>query len=198
MRGKEKEAGVTQSTKRIIDNYLVASARLGDRGALEQLVNRYQRRFLGHAYRMLGDVEQARDAVQDGWIEILRGFHNLQDEGAFSAWAFRIITRKCGKHIAGLRRNRAILQDMSDEALPDPPTENGIEKADGRKPLREALAKLPAPHRAAIGLFYLEEMSVAEVAVALETPVGTVKTRLMNARRKLRAELEGEYHGQSR
>ena len=87
---------------------------------------------------------------------------------------------------------------MSDEAMPEHTIENGVEQTDGRKPLHEALAKLPAAHRAAIGLFYLEEMSVAEVAVALETPVGTVKTRLMNARKKLRAELEGENHGQSR
>ncbi len=49
--------------------------------------------------------------------------------------------------------------------------------------------------RAAIGLFYLEEMSVAEVAVALEIPVGTVKTRLMHGRKKLRATLEGDDHG---
>lgn len=131
-------------------------------------------------------------------MEILRGLQKLRDDGAFSAWAFRIITRKCGRHIAGLRWNREILQEVSDEALPEQPAYDGIEKLDGHKPLREALAKLPAAHRAAIGLFYLEEMSVAEVAVALETPVGTVKTRLMNARKKLRAELEGENHGQSR
>ena len=46
--------------------------------------------------------------------------------------------------------------------------------------------------RAAIALFYLEDMSVAEMAVALDVPAGTVKTRLMHARRKLRAALEGD------
>ncbi len=58
--------------------------------------------------------------------------------------------------------------------------------------LRAALADLPQEQRAAIGLFYLEDLGVAEVAIALNVPAGTVKTRLMHARRKLRAVLEGE------
>ena len=58
--------------------------------------------------------------------------------------------------------------------------------------VRKAMAGLPPEQRAAIALFHLEEMSVAEVAVALDVPAGTVKTRLMNARRKLRAALEGD------
>jgi RNA polymerase sigma-70 factor (ECF subfamily) len=51
---------------------------------------------------------------------------------------------------------------------------------------------LPPEHQAAIALFYLEDMSVAEVAVALDVPAGTVKTRLMHARRKLRDVFEGD------
>ncbi len=184
-----------QSKKRIVEQYLVTFARLGDRGAQEQLVTRYQKKFLGHAYRLLGDAEQAKDAVQDGWIDILRGLPKLQDDSAFPAWAFRIITRKCAKHITGLQKNRVILHAMSDEPGPDHVAEDEIERAADRKPLHEALAKLPAEHRGAVALFYLEEMSVAEVAVSLDIPVGTVKSRLMNARKKLRAAFEGEDHG---
>ncbi len=84
---------------------------------------------------------------------------------------------------------------MQDEAAMAPTTNTDMDQALDRRILRKALAKLPEGHRAAIGLFYLEEMSVAEVAVALEIPVGTVKTRLMQARRKLRAILEGDDHG---
>jgi len=58
--------------------------------------------------------------------------------------------------------------------------------------LRRAIQALPRDQRAAIALYHLEEMSVAEVAVALNVAAGTVKTRLMHARRKLRAALEGE------
>jgi RNA polymerase sigma-70 factor (ECF subfamily) len=58
--------------------------------------------------------------------------------------------------------------------------------------LRAAIRILPAGHRAAIALFYLEDMSITEVAVALDIPVGTVKSRLLHARQKLRTVLEGE------
>ena len=184
-----------QSKKRQFNKYLITCARLGDRAALAQLVPRYQRKFLGHAYRLLRDAELARDAVQEGWIDILRGLHKLQDEGAFSAWAFRIITRKCARHIAKLHKNREVLKNMREEAKTEPTASNDIDQALGHWTLRKALAKLPKEHRAAIGLFYLEEMSVAEVAVALEIPVGTVKTRLLHARKKLREALEGDNHG---
>ena len=184
-----------QNNKRQFNKYLVIRAKMGDRTALEQLVTRYQRKLLGHAYRLLGDAESARDAVQEGWIDILRGLYKLQDEEAFSVWAFRIITRKCTRHIARLQRNRKVLKNMQDEPGIAPTISNDIEQALDHRKLRIALSKLPEEHRAAIGLFYLEEMSVAEVAVALEIPIGTVKTRLMHGRKKLRATLEGDYHG---
>ncbi|MBT3360834.1 MAG: sigma-70 family RNA polymerase sigma factor [Rhodospirillales bacterium] len=184
-----------QSSRRIVEAYLVTCARLGDKTAREHLVARYQARFLRHAYRLLGDAEQARDVVQDGWVEILRGLPKLKDDHAFQAWAFRIITRKCAKHIAGLQKTRRTLETMSGDQTPDSRAEDEIERAADRKPVHAALAKLPAEHRTAIALFYLEEMSVAEVAVALEIPVGTVKSRLLHARHKMRAALEGESHG---
>ena len=58
--------------------------------------------------------------------------------------------------------------------------------------MQRAIQSLPHDQRATIALFYLEELSVAEVAVALDVPAGTVKTRLMHARHKLRAIIEGE------
>jgi len=58
--------------------------------------------------------------------------------------------------------------------------------------VRAALAALPRAQRATVALVYLEDLSVAEVATALNVPAGTVKTRLMHARRKLRAALEGD------
>lgn len=187
-----------QSAKRIVEAYLVACARMGDRTAREQLAARYQKRLLRHAYRLLGDAEQTRDVVQDGWIEILRALPKLQDDGAFAAWAFRIVTRRCAKHIAGLQKTRRTLETAAAEPVDHSRAEHEIERAADRGPVRAALASLPAGQRAAIALFYLEDMSVAEVAVALEIPVGTVKTRLMHARQKMREALEGEDHGQAR
>lgn len=174
---------------KILDAYLVVSAQAGDRAAFGQLVARWQRRLLAHAWRLLGDREAAADAVQSAWAEIVRGLGKLDDAEAFAAWAYRIVTRCCGRHIGGAIRHRAMATALEHEpdavTLPD---ETGLDSAR----LQAAIQALPADQRAAIALFHFEEMSVAEVAVALDVPVGTVKTRLMHGRRKLRAALEGD------
>ena len=110
-----KAEDVVEKPKRIVESYLVDCARLGDRAAQEQLVVRYQKKFLRHAYRLLGDAEQAKEAVQDGWMEIVRGLPKLKDHGAFQAWAFRIVTRRCAKYIAGLQRTRAMIETVACE-----------------------------------------------------------------------------------
>lgn len=181
---------MTQSRKTVIERYVVACAALGSRAAQEELVKRYHKRFLRHAYRLLGNAEQAREAVQDGWLEILRGLAGLRDEAAFAAWAFRIVTRKCARHISAARRDRAARQALIDASDGVGDDQRRIELAADRVPVRTALMRLPAGQRAAVALFYLEEMRVAEVAVALDIPVGTVKSRLLNARRKLRVALD--------
>lgn len=182
-----------QSAKKIVESYLVASARLGNKAAWEQLVAKYQARFLRHAFRLLGDTEQAKDAVQESWIEVMRGLSKLKDDMAFRAWAFRIVTRRCAQIIAKqqkIRETAARLAGEPSTITDSTDSEKSQELATDLKPLRAAMATLSAEHRSAIALFYLEEMSVAEVAVALDIPVGTVKSRLLNARAKLRESLE--------
>jgi RNA polymerase sigma-70 factor (ECF subfamily) len=179
---------MTVEASRLLDEYLLASARAGDSKAFDLLARRWQKKLLAHAWRLLGDPEAARDAVQEAWIEIVRGLPGLRDERTFAAWAFRIVTRRCARSIGSAvrRRKLAAAIEPADGAAPDAAT--GL---DGDR-LRAALRALPEEQRAAIALFHLEELSVAEVAVALDVPAGTVKTRLMHARRKLRAALEGE------
>jgi RNA polymerase sigma-70 factor (ECF subfamily) len=175
--------------ERAYDGYLAASAQLGDRKVLGLLAERWNRKLLAHARRLLGDAEAARDAVQESWTEILRSISQLQDARAFALWAYRIVSRRCARLIDRTRRRRQLEQEVA--AQPMEMTEPAPEQVDIAK-LREAIRALPPLQRAAVALFYLEELSVAETAVALDVPAGTVKTRLMHARRTLRAVLEGE------
>lgn len=177
---------------RILDEYLVASARAGDRAAFSQLAQRWQPKLLAHAYRLIGDTELARDIVQDGWGDIIKGVSRLKDAALFPAWAYRIISRRTVDTIRRLQRQRKITTAYANEPKPSSLSTAGIEAEADATPLRQAMAALPAKQRATIALFYLEGFSVAEVSVALSVPAGTVKTRLMKARRKLRAALEGE------
>jgi RNA polymerase sigma factor (sigma-70 family) len=180
---------MARTTARIYGEYLVASARAGDRRALEQLARLWQKKLIAHAWRLTGSIEEARDAAQAGWIEIINGLDRLRDERAFPAWAYRIVSRACARQIAGSVRRRRMSEALASQPETEPPEMDGSLDT-GR--LRAAIRALPSEQRAAIGLFHFEDMSVAEVAVALNVPAGTVKTRLMHARRKLRAALEGE------
>ena len=184
--------GVTVRTKeQLLDEYLVASARTGDRRAFDMLARRWQGKLIAHAWRLTGDVDLAREAAQEGWIEIVRGLARLRDERAFPAWACQIVSRRCARRIGSLRHDRALAAAVAAEPLETTTAPAGGDAAASAR-LQAALAGLPPDQRAAIGLFYLEDMGVAEVATALNVPAGTVKTRLMHARSKLRAVLEGD------
>jgi len=184
---------VQRSSERIFDEYLVSAALVGDALAWRRLVVRWQPRLLSHAWRVVGDAERARDMVQEAWIDIVRGLARLDDPAAFPAWAFQIVTRRCQRLFRGGARDRRLAEALEPEsesesasaASDDPEITADIHQ------VLAALQSLPAPQRSALALFYLESLSVAEIAVALDVPPGTVKTRLMHARRKLRALLEG-------
>ena len=173
---------------RILDEFLVVSANGGDRRAFDLLARRWHPKLVAHAWRLTGDGEIAREAAQEGWIEIVRGLASLRDERAFPAWAYRIVSRRCAAQIRRVQARRALGTAIAAEPEAGPSEDHG----DDLLRLRAAVRALPEGQRAAVALFHFEDMSVAETAVALDVPVGTVKTRLMHARHTLRVALEGE------
>lgn len=177
--------------ERILDEYLAASARAGDRVAFGQLAERWQPKLYAHACRLTGDAELARDVVQDGWGDIVKGLPRLNDAAVFPAWAYRIIARRVADAIRRAQRNRKLMRNYGAEPAAQTVSSSEMESYADRTPLSQAMALLPPEQRAAIALFYTEGFSVAEISAALNIPVGTVKTRLMHARRKLRQALEG-------
>ena len=185
------------ATGRLLDDYLVVAAQTGDRRAFADLVRRWQRRLLAHGWRLTGDDEAARDAVQAAWLEIARGLPRLRDERAFPAWAYRIVTRRCAREISGLKDRRELARALTAQPTPDPTPAPDVDPTGDVGRLREAIRTLPPAQRAALALFHFEDLSIPEIAVALDVPAGTIKTRLMHARRRLRAVLEGDDHDPS-
>jgi len=178
--------------EKVFDAWLAASARLGDREALSLLAERWNSRLLAHAYRLSGERDLAADITQEAWTQIIRGIAGLDDADAFAAWAFRIVTRRCAHAIKGLQRRRRDLAAFAREPEPDPIGASTGERQIDLAAVQAAMQGLPRDQRAALALFYLEDLRVAEIAVALDVPVGTIKTRLMHARQKLRAKLQGD------
>lgn len=173
---------------RIFDSYLVARAQSGDREALARLVRHRGPRLLAHASRLMGEAEPARDIAQEAWIEIIRSLPRLRDGRAFLPWAMQITSRRVARAIKGRVRSRALEAELSHELADAATPEAGPAAADAAQ-VTAAIEALPPAQKATVALFYLEEFSVAEVARALDVPVGTVKTRLMHARAALRDRL---------
>jgi len=159
--------------------YLAGRARLKDRAAFEKLVQHFGPRLFAHAYRLLGHREEARDAVQEAWVDITRGLPKLREDRAFMAWAYRITSRRCARQIDRNVKARTIVPEVP---------EAGFEDADL---VHVAIDRLKPVQAATIRLFYIEEMSLREVALAMDVPTGTVKSRLSMARNHLKTHLKG-------
>lgn len=180
---------MTRRTARLFDEYLAAAARAGDRAAFGRLAERWQPKLLSHAWRLMGEAEAARDVVQDAWADIVRGLARLDDAALFPAWAYRIVSRRAADAIRKRGHARRIGTTYAAQAPQADDRARRMEATADAGPLARAIAGLPPDQRATVALFYIEDFSVAEIAAATGVPAGTVKTRLMHARAKLRAAL---------
>lgn len=174
-------------TDRIYDELLVTLVRSGDARAAERLAARWQPRLMRAARRMLGDGEEARDAVQEAWGGICRGWLRLSDPAMFPAWAYGILTRKCADRIRKLSGDRRRFGPAEDAIEPAEPAAAPLRHA-----ILEALGALSPEHRIAAILYFSEGLTLAETAAATGVPVGTAKSRIFHARQQLKSLLEGD------
>jgi len=178
----QREKGV-RTRGDVVDDLLVLASEAGDASAFERLASRWHPRLLRHARRLTGDAEAASDIAQDTWMAVVRGLPRLRDPASFGAWALRIAGRKAADWI-GRRVQTRTRMAAPKAAAPDTPADDRIAL------LRAAFRALAAPDRLLVTLYYVDGYSVAETALILGVPAGTVKSRLFHARERLRAELE--------
>lgn len=185
------QSAMTRTPEDIQDELLVLQCQQGDREALRSLITRWQPRLCRLAWRLTGERETARDVVQDAWMAIMRGLGRLDDPARFRPWAYRVVSNKCADWTRRRVVQRKVTQTLEREAAStqaDAPDET--DSANELARLRDALAKLPEQQRAALSLYYLEGMSVSDIARVLSIAKGTVKSHLFNARGCLNKTLE--------
>lgn len=183
--GQMTDEHVIRRADQVFDEALVLYAQAGRREALDRLAARWRPRHYAHARRLLGSSDRAADAVQDAWLDIVRGLWRLKDPTRFPAWSYAIVTRRAQDLMRRAVRAKETSLDEDFEA--GVPTD-----AYDVQDLRSGLNSLPPDQRAAMALFYRDGFAVAEIAEALAIPIGTVKTRLFHARRALRRYLVGD------
>lgn len=174
------------SSARAYDELLVLMVQRGDRAACERLAARWYPRLLRTARRYTGEEEPAREAVQDAWIAILRGIGRLDRADRFAAWAFRILRRRAADRVRKAVRARPPGEAIDADLAARPAS------AEDSTAIAQAFAMLGPDQRLTASLFFVEGLSLMEIAAVTEVPEGTVKSRLFAARQHLKTALQGD------
>lgn len=179
---------------------LARRAAAGDETAFAAIMRRYNRRLFRTARSILNTDADAEDALQDGYLQAWRALPGFRAESSLSTWMVRIVAnaalarlRKAAVAVVSLE---AAMSDGKDQSAFAAAAGNGPEGTTLRTQLRRLLEAridaLPEAFRAVFMLRGVEEMSVEDVAQALDIPEATVRTRYFRARKLMRAMLAGE------
>ena len=177
------------------DATLARAAGTGDRSALEVLLDRHVDRIHAVCRRICGP-DDAFDATQDALISITRSIDRFDGGCAFTTWIHRVATNAALDELRRRKRRPApvapdpdsVIAIISSSRAGDP------ERAVDRLDLDAAMAKLPDEFRVAVVLRDVSDLDYAEIAAALEVPIGTVRSRISRGRAALARELGNHDH----
>jgi len=166
------------------DDALVQRARAGDRVAFGELVRRHQTAALRVAAAVTGSTEEARDIVQDAFVQGYRSLDRYRGEAPVRSWLLRIVANHAKNALRSTARRRgredrfAVLDGAPTDA--DPVSQPVVDRAEVSA-LLGMLAALPERDREVLALRFVAGLSEADTASALGVPVGTVKSRAARA-----------------
>ena len=198
---RASEGIMSKQPKYKIDNSkltrLVEKAKRGNQKALDEVVNMISGYIYYYSLTVLGDEEQAKDAVQDILLTMLKKIDSLEDPKAFLGWIKTVTSNHCKTKLTRSKDNISLddgtweLADCSDQICPS----KAAESKEVCALVREAVKALPQLLRESVMMFYFNQMSVRQIADILEVNENTVKSRLYSARKTMKKYLE--QHGGS-
>ncbi|MEP6492602.1 MAG: RNA polymerase sigma factor [bacterium] len=174
------------------DAVIVSRVLRGDVDSFGVLVSRYRDRYARYAFHMLGNREDAEEALQDAFTRAYRSLARCEDPERFGAWLFRILINRC--RTLGARRGRRARTFVVDEvAILEAAEEHPADRTAWREEIDRALERLRADQREAFVLKYVDEMGYDEMSQLTGVGVSALKMRVMRACERLR-ELLSEVH----
>ena len=178
----------TGEDRRVLE--LVVAARGGSNDAFGELVDRYREPVVRLAYRLTHDPDEAKDIAQDAFLRAYRRIESFRPDRPFSRWLF-VIARNAS--LDALRRRRRVAGPVavSESEGVAGPEELLLRNEDALR-LRGALADLPDNYRRSLELYYFAGLRYREIADDLGIPIGTVKTYIARAKRRLRDRFQGD------
>ncbi len=190
-----------------IEREVIASCRAGDEKAFGEIVLFYQKKVFNIAYRMLGNMEEARELGQEVFLSVFQSIKDLREEVKFGAWLTQITINHCRNKWKYLTRRQYFNADSLDDPIQ---TEDGemardipdqsnnpemlYEKKAVQQFVQKGLGRLKEEQRELVVLRDLQGYSYEEIGQLIHLPVGTVKSKLHRARMDLKEILEGLSH----
>lgn len=173
---------------------LVGRIAAGDRDAFAELVERHHRRLLRVCERLLGDAEDARDAVQEVFLKVMVKAGGFRPKALVSTWLYRVAVNHCLNVLRRRRLRRWVSLSPAEDEDAAAPLDPAEERADPHRELdarrrwsrvQRAITALPPSQRAVLVLARFEELSYKEIAETLGITLGAVESRLFRAMRAL-------------
>jgi RNA polymerase sigma-70 factor (ECF subfamily) len=178
------------------DQRLITECLEGRTAAYGELVSRYQDRLYNTLLRFLGNAEDARDVLQDAFLNAYLALENFKGDSQLYTWLYRIAmnTAMTHKRKERVALSRKVHRGDAEEEPPDQsafnrPESNMVRAEEGQR-VQHALAKLSPEHRLVLILKDMDGQKYEEMAESLGVPIGTIRSRLHRARLELRELLE--------
>lgn len=174
--------------ERSFNEWLVIESQRGEKSAFNTLIRNWEQRYFLYALNRLKSREAAKDVTQESLISISKGLQKLKDPSAYAKWSFRIVERRCVDWLRKTIREREFIQTQ--EELPEVPIKDGVEE---KISVEQLLTQMDSRLASILRLYYLEAMTIQEIAEISGVPSGTVKSRLFYARKMMTILLEDNH-----
>ena len=170
------------------DGWFIVRIRDGDLEALGELYERYKTQVYRTALAITHDEKAAEDILQEAFLRVHTYADRIDETRPLGPWLYRATVNLAYSWTSRVKRWLHSLQDVLDRWTSPAQwrPEAVTEERERRQNLQQVIDALPPRHRAVIVLYYLEELSLKEIAYVMDVPEGTVKSRLHYARERLR------------
>lgn len=173
---------------------LVVRCQRGDPSAFASIVELWERPLFYYLRRLTPSEAVTWDLIQETWLRAFRSIGTLRDPRALPAFLYRTARNAAISHLRDQQRQQPLTNSPDDNAA----SWDHVAAFDNAEDVHHALDQLPIAQREALTLYFLQDLSLDEIATLLGVPVGTVKSRLHYGKLAIRKILEGDDHANQR
>jgi RNA polymerase sigma-70 factor (ECF subfamily) len=198
-RSDREEAERARMSEAQVDQLLVERVQKGDKQAFDLLISKYQHRIVSLVARYVSDQTEALDVAQEAFIKAYRAIDRFRGDSAFYTWLYRIAINTAKNWLVARKRRPpatdidaadAEQYDMDSRLKEQGTPENELMREEIKRTVFDTITDLPDDLRTAIMLREMEGMSYEDIAVTMDCPIGTVRSRIFRAREAIDEKLK--------